>query len=348
MEWGFNNFCEAAMLRIGLDIGHSSVKAVYSHQDGSNRGSVIFPTLVIPAFRLLDERAARAAKADTVSYQGEWFVGDTAALQGKLASFSGQDRDWVFSTTHDVLVISALQRIQEASGLTLNGAILTVGLPVQYYAEQRANLRQRLSSVLSQCFGKDVAESIVIRVQTQAYGPVYLIATKEDGRPTDRDLKSESWGVVEIGHFTTDFILISEEQIVEHSSGSSEGFRMVYERLMPEFSDKGYSTSPKDMTNAIISGKLMHFGKPVDVSQQVKKAVDASAQSILSDVQRLFGAHMSRLNGVVVAGGAAPAIAPNLIKQYPHTMMLPNPRYAVADGFRRHSCAVAIQMAAAR
>lgn len=331
------------MLRIGLDIGHSSVKAVYGRQDGSDRGSILFPTLVIPAFRLLDERAAKAAKIDMVSYQGEWFVGDTAALQGKLSSFSGQDREWVFSVTHDVLVISALQRIREASGLSLKDAILTVGLPVQYYAEQRANLRQRLNSVLAQCFGEEIAGSISVRVQTQAYGPVYIIATKEDGRPTDRDLKTESWGVVEIGHFTTDFILISEEQIVEHASGSAEGFRAVYERLMPEFTDRGYSTSPKDITQAIIHHKVMHFGKTVDVAPLVNKAVAAASQSILFDVQRLFGAYASKLNGVVVAGGAAPAIAPQLIKHYPHTMVLPNPRYAVADGFRRHSCAVGLQ-----
>lgn len=333
------------MLRIGLDIGHSSVKAVYGKQDGSDRGSIIFPTLVIPAFRLLDERAAQSSRIDSVSYQGEWFVGDTAALQGKLSSFSGQDREWVFSTTHDVLVISALQRIRDASGYSLKDAILTVGLPVQYYAEQRSNLRKRLSAVIAQVFGEEIANSISVRVQTQAYGPVFVISAKEDGRPTDRDLKNEAWGVVEIGHFTTDFILLKNDQVVDMASGSSEGFRAVYERLMPDFSDRGYSTAPKDMTQAIIQHKVMHYGKTVDVSALVNKAVDAAMQSILFDVQRLFGDKASSLNGIVVAGGAAPLIAPLLIKHYPHTMVLPNPRYAVAEGFRRHSCAVGIQMA---
>lgn len=330
-------------LRIGLDIGHSSVKAVFSAEDGGKKQTLIFPTLVMPAFRLLDERAAKAAKVDTVQYQGDWFVGDTAALQGKLASFSGQDRDWVFSITHDVLVISALQRIRDISGQSLKGAVVTIGLPVQYYAEQRSNMRQRLTGVIAQAFGEEIAKNLTVRVQPQAYGPVYVIATQEDGSPTNRNLKDESWGVVEIGHYTSDYILISQEQIVEHASGSSEGFRMVYERLLPEFADKGYSTAPQDLTTAIIQRKIMHYGKTVDVGESVEKAIAAAGQSILSDVQRLFGPYISRLNGVLVAGGAAPVIAPGLIQQYPHTMMLPNPRYAVADGFRRHSCAVGAQ-----
>jgi plasmid segregation protein ParM len=328
------------VLRIGLDVGHSSVKAVYSWQN-RDAGQIIFPTLVIPGFRLMDERAAAAGKLDTVVFEGEWFVGDTAARQGKLASYSGQDREWVFSKTHDILVLSALDRIKRESGYGIHGSVLTVGLPAAFYASQRANLRSRLIGILSSYYGEELAASVSVRIQPQPYGPIYLIALQPDGTKSERNLQKESWGVVEIGHFTTDYILIDQEQIIEHASGSAEGFRGVYERLTPEFADLGFSAGPSDLTHAITSGWVMHYGQKVDVKNIVAKAVNATCEGILSDVQRLFGPYLPKLNGLIVAGGAAPLIAPALFATYPHTRLLENPRFAVAEGFRRHSCAVA-------
>ena len=329
------------MLRIGLDIGHSSVKASYSWQNQAVE-QIIFPTLVIPAFRLMDERAAEIAKLDTVTFDGEWFVGDTAALQGKLASYSGQDRNWVFSKTHDILVLSALDKIKRQSGYGLYGSVVTVGLPAAFYAAQKEKLRNRVKEILSAYYGDDLGASVSVRVQPQPYGPVYLIALDPDGSKTSRNLQEESWGVVEIGHFTTDYILIIQEQIVEHASGSAEGFRGTYERLIPEFAEHGFSTAPNDLTQAISLGWVLHYGKRVDVSDMVSRAVNAASEGILSDVQRLFGAYLPKLNGLIIAGGAASVIAPTLHAQYPHTMLLENPRFAVAEGFRRHSCAVAL------
>ena len=329
------------MLRIGLDIGHSSVKATYSWNNRGDIGSIIFPTLVIPAFRLMDERAARSARIDTVSFDGQWFVGETAELQGKLASFSGQDRDWVFSKTHDILVLSALDRIKQESGYGLHGSTITIGLPAAFYAAQKANLRSRLIGILTKYYGEDLAATVAVRIQPQPYGPVYLLATASDGSPSGIDLKKESWGVVEVGHFTTDYILIKREQIVDHSSGSSEGFRGVYERMTPEFSEAGFSTSPEALTQAILSRRVMHYGRECDVGAIVDRAVQAVADGVLSDVQRLFGQDLPSLKALLVAGGAAPVIAPILIGMYPNATLVENPRFAVAEGFRRHSCIVA-------
>jgi plasmid segregation protein ParM len=331
------------MLRIGLDIGHSSVKATYSWASRGEIGSILFPTLVIPAFRLMDERAARAAKEDTVDFEGQWFVGETAELQGKLASFSGQDRDWVFTKTHDVLVLSALDRIKRQSGYGLHGSTITIGLPAAFYASQKTNLRTRLLGVIAQYYGEEMTATMAVRIQPQPYGPVYLIATASDGSPSGIDLKNESWGVVEVGHFTTDYILIKREQIVDHSSGSSEGFRGVYERMTPEFSEAGFSTAPEALTRAILTRRVSHYSKEIDVGPIVDRAVSAVAGGVLSDVQRLFGQDLPSLKALLVAGGAAPVIAPILLDAYPNATLVENPRFAVAEGFRRHSCIVAQQ-----
>ncbi len=329
------------MLRVGLDIGHSATKVSVNDTSKGEIQNIIFPTLVIQAFKLFDERTALAAKVDTVRYDGkDWFVGETAAKQGKLAAFTGQDRNWVFSETHDILVISALDRVRRSVGMSLAGSIITVGLPAAFYATQKTAARSRIQGVITQAYGEEMAANLSVRVQPQPYGPLQIIALDPDGAPARRNIDEESWGVVEIGHFTTDFILVNAGQIIEHASGSSEGLRGIYERMTPEFLAREYSASPDDLTGALLSGVIRHYGKQIDVSPIINEAADAVSREIIAETQRLFGPYASKLDGVLVAGGGAPLIAPRLHRVYPHTKLLENPRYAVAEGFRRHSCYV--------
>lgn len=335
------------MLHIGLDIGHSAVKVSASNRSGKIE-KIVFPTLVTPAFRLLDEHTAALARVDTVRFEGrEWFTGKTAEEQGKLSAYTGQDRNWVMSKTHDILLLSALDRTVAKFGERLDGSVIALGLPAAYYSTQRASLRTRVISVLASAYGQAVADSVRIRILPQPYGPLNVVALNEDGAPpTDRDLDSEAWGVVEIGHFTTDFILVSSGRVIEHASGSSEGLRGVYERMTTEFIEKDYPTAPGDLTEALITKHIRYFGHRVDVSEIVNRAVDAVGTEIVSETQRLFGPFASKLNGVLVAGGGAGVIAPKIHAVYPHTMLLDSPRFAVAEGFRRHSVFVSLPTAA--
>ena len=63
---------------IGLDIGHSMVKAVALSEDG--RHTITFPSVVTHALPISDDMTAREAEKETVSVQGRnYFVGNTAA-----------------------------------------------------------------------------------------------------------------------------------------------------------------------------------------------------------------------------------------------------------------------------
>jgi plasmid segregation protein ParM len=331
-------------LRIGLDVGHSAVKVAATNGSGKV-AKLLFPTLVMPAFPLLDERTAEAAKADTVQYEGrEYFTGRTAEQQGRLSAYTGQDRNWVMTPTHDILVLSALNRVTATFGGNLRAAILTIGLPAAYYSAQRGALQARIQDLIARTYGKDVSETVRVRVQPQPYGPLNIIALNEDGTPPiDRNIDEEAWGVIEIGHFTTDFILISSGDVIENASGSSEGLRAIYERMNAEFVPRDYANAPADLTQALVTRKIRHFGKEIDVGDIVDRSVEGIANEIVSETQRLFGPYAAKLNGVLIAGGGAALIAPRIRAIYPHTMLLDSPRYAVAEGFRRYSAFCGLQ-----
>jgi plasmid segregation protein ParM len=71
------------------------------------------------------------------------------------------------------------------------------------------------------------------------------------------------------------------------------------------------------------------------VAAQVEKAVDFVVEKIMNKAAALLSKDVAKLDGVLLAGGGAEIIAAALTAKWPHTVLLENPRMAVADGFCR-------------
>lgn len=325
---------------IGIDLGHSSVKT--SIKSGNKTPLIgaaeIIPTVVRNWTQIANEETARKALADTVEVNGKkYFVGVTAQRQGQADSFSGQSRNWIETEQHDALLVSAWNRANAV--LAKNEMAdperisLVLGLPASYYAEQRDILRDRANAVLQRLVKPH--QDLQIYIESQSRAPLLCVVFDSNGVETGRAGEDESWGVVEIGQFTTDFTLHDRGQEVDSAASSARGAHMVYDRIAAAFKQKNYVADFETITNAIKTRKIKVYGKETDVSELVTPAIDEFINHIQEEVATRFGEKAQRMDGIIVAGGGAYIVGPAIKSKYPNAVIPTNPRFAVAEGYSR-------------
>ena len=325
---------------IGIDLGHSSIKT--SIKSGNKipvlGGSEIFPTVVRNWTPIANEETARRAEVDTVTINGKkFFVGKTAQLQSQADSFTGQSRDWVETEQHDALLVSAWNRantVLEKNELAEPDRIsLVLGLPASYYAEQREVLRKRANGLLQTLIKPH--QDLQIYIESQSRAPLLCVVFDSYGAETGRGGEDESWGVVEIGQFTTDFTLHDRGQEVDSAASSARGVNMVYDRIAATFKQKGLESDFETVQNAIMTRKIKDYGKELDVSDLVNPAINEFSSYILDEVATRFGSKARRMDGIIVAGGGAYIVGQEIKAKYPNAIQPPNARFAVAEGYSR-------------
>lgn len=322
---------EAALLvkhsAIGFDIGHSAVKLAYTV--GNETRTMIFPSVVIPAFKITDEAESRRALADTVVVDGQqYFVGDTAVVQGGRNASSCLDENWIGKPEYRALMQAAINKL-EADGAIDSAAMIMMGLPTHLHGRQKDELRTLGESLFGP--GKE------IKVAPQPIGAYQFNMLGENGRPgASRSFTEESWGVIEIGHFSTDFLLMQKSRWVEHASGACNGMKDAAASLQNILADElSITRGLRECEQAIREGKIKRMGEIIPIQPQVDKALKGLAQQIIETANKKLEEFVDDVDGIVLAGGGAPVIAEVLCEKWPHVRMVANPRFAVAEGFRR-------------
>lgn len=302
-----------------IDIGHSEVKV------SGPKGQFTFPSFACPAVVITDPaEAARAAK-ETVNIDGrDWFFGKTAILQSGGVLSNGLSDTWVETPEHTALLVGALQKLSY-SGVNLEGGAIALGLP--------SRLHQRQKDALREIARRYVAAEIL--VLPQPIGPYYAAMLDEDGRQyKERPLKSASWAVVDIGYYTTDFLLMCEGRWIEAVKDSVKGAHIAAAALQRILRDKNYEIDLAECEQALQTKYIRHFGQ-VDVSAEVSEAVSVIVSEVVDKAGRILAAYVSKIDGVVIAGGGAYLVSDALKNKWSNAVMADNPRMAVAEGFRR-------------
>lgn len=317
---------------VGLDIGRSSVKVVARSDAG--RAQLLFPSSVCPSIPLTDEREAARATSDTVRLNGSsFFFGETAQLQGGDDLAGGLRDDWVFTPNHAVLFKGALWRLKLMNVPGLDSALIVLGLPAQLYASQKRELTESMKPY--------APATTEIRVSSQPLGPYQQLLFTADGSETGEfSADDTSWGVIEIGQYTTDYALLLEGRVIENAFGSTDGMSICATRLQKTLQDRGISITLVEATQCLESQRLKQFGKWIDLTAEVDSAIQPLATRVVDKANHLIGRHARALDGILVAGGGAPLLMPALRRAWPHVQLLENPRFAVAEGFHRFALAL--------
>lgn len=310
---------------VGLDIGHSAVKVVASFS--GNRAEFLFPSAVVKSFPISDEAESNRAARDMVRVGGqEWFTGDTAVIQGGAGAITGLSDNWIESIQHDALFLSAIKRLEARGFKVSSDTMIVLGLPAHLYAQQKDKLKVACSQYIDAEF----------KVVPQPMGPYQAMMLDVDGLPVKgRSMEGESWGVIEIGHFTSDFMLTKSGRWIEKAAGSCSGMRVAVDSIQRLLQADGVNADFLECQEILRTKKFSNFGRVIDATQHVRQAARVLVDEVVANAERLIAEHARRLNGVIVAGGGADFLIETLQERWPHAHMAKDPRMAVAEGFCR-------------
>lgn len=320
---------------IGLDLGHSAVKMTFDGRMGTIERAM-FPSLASPAIQIRNETEAKIASEETVTVRGKpFFVGQTAALQGKASLSNGLTSDWINSDEHAALLAMAHRIVDKHSAA--GKRIFVLGLPVNQFETHKDQLRKIASTILG--------EDAEIRVMPQPMGGYQAHMLNRAGMvQAGRSMTEESWGVVDVGYYSTDFILIMGGRWVEAASGGCGGVRMAAEHLQRILDAQGIQRDLVDTEKALRDGYIRHYGRRIDLQKEIREAADVVASKVMDMAAQLMSPYVHSLDGVLVTGGGAGMVLPALQERWPHARLiddehfhptLSGSRFLVSEGYYR-------------
>jgi plasmid segregation protein ParM len=196
------------------------------------------------------------------------------------------------------------------------------------YAAQRVPYANSVSAL---------APRAEIKVVPQPMGPYYsMLFTPNGSQNPDLADDDSSWGIIEVGQYTTDFAMIENGRTIEHALGSCRGMSAAAEGLQKLIlSRHGITVSISEATRLLETAELKHFGKKINVTEEIKQAVTPLSAEIINKAKHLFATKLRLLDGICVAGGGAPLVHGALANEWPTTNLADNSRFSVAEGFCR-------------
>lgn len=326
---------------IGLDIGRSAVKAVaYANGEYFN---VEFPSVVSPAITISDEPTLRQTEPETVTVDGDtYFTGETARLQGNVGTSVGLSHEWTASPEYRALVASALKRFDRKGVSGMDNPYLVIGTPSALFGTQNHQIAMDTKRVIN----------ADIKVLPQPAGAYFDFVLDKNGVPIKDKLRDEdgnfrNWAIVEIGHFTTDFMLMIGGQNIERASSSCEGMNFAGENLSRILlNTRNIHASTIECERAIRTGKIKQFSDVIIITKEIEEAVSYVVKKIISKAESLLSTEVAKLDGVLIAGGGANLVAHELKKKWPHVIPLRDPKMSVANGYCRYGLGVLMGRAA--
>lgn len=318
---------------IALDIGRSAVKAIAVWREAGSdekRQEVTIPSVVSLAIPIQEEATAAAAERETVEVDStKYFIGNTARLQSAATSTTGLSDDWIEKPDYRALVLGAIKHFSQVKVPGLNNPFVVVGTPANLFGTQRVRLQELTAKAIP---GE-------VRVLSQPMGAYFCHITNRSGVPVndlvrDANGRKRSWAVIEVGHFSTDFLLMKEGAYIESKSESCEGIYLAAEHLSRILTAQGMKSSMLQSEESLRTRTFRHFGEH-DVGPQVDDAISHVVAKIMAKAEQLFADEVAGLDGVLLAGGGASAVAKPLRDHWANVVVLENPRMSVAEGFVR-------------
>lgn len=335
---------------IGIDVGHSRVKyGCVFNDEPKKRFEGSYPTVVIDYFEHnSDETRAKIEKEDMVELKGKkYFFGKTAQLQGSANTYTGQEKDWVNSIEHDVLILGAWKRVEEVIKKEKKelpeGYVVVLGLPTKFYSAQKEVLEKRVEEILKEKLLENQKLKIVIKAQSEA--PLSCLSFNEMGVPTSQlskeegghQMDKESWGIIEGGFVTTDFTVWYNGQVINRLSDSASGAQIVYESVDKELSGKIPTNLNGILEQIVENKKLFYKGNTIDYTDVVERGAEKLQKAILEKAKQVFSEHKDVLRGIIIAGGSTPLIFDAFKDKGYRVYTIPNidPRNVVLESFLR-------------
>jgi plasmid segregation protein ParM len=325
---------------VGVDIGYGYTKAV------GEATHVVFPSVVGKAERIRYENdlylhlgSPLEPRIALVTEEGDRFVGELALLQSRV-QWTLLDRSRVEDPSARLLFLAALSELAGDHGQDRPYQVVT-GLPVKWYGDR--------TKVVAQLQGKHIVQRVNghkvvqrfsvadVLVVPQPFGSLFHAILGTDGQITDEALARDRLGVIDIGTFTTDYVLVDSLRYVERGSGSistgmSKGYQLVGRSLLDTV---GLDLGMHEVDKVVREGRVTIFGERRNIDWLVDPVFDALSEEIIAHAGTLWGDGRD-LRAILVTGGGAIALGERICRRYPHAQVLGDAPMANVRGFRKY------------
>jgi plasmid segregation protein ParM len=176
-----------------------------------------------------------------------------------------------------------------------------------------------------------------VLVVPQPFGSLFDAILGPEGQIVDRDLAQGRVGVIDVGTYTTDYVLVDRLRYVERGSGTiasamSRAYQLIGRSLLDTF---GLDLRLHQVDRAVRDGHVTVFGEERSIDWLVDPVLDALSQEVLAQAGTLWGDGRD-LKAILVTGGGAMALGEHIRRRYAHARVLPDAALANVNGFFKY------------
>ena len=325
---------------VGVDIGYGYTKVVAEERQ------ITFPSVVGKAERIryendlsLASRTEGGPQMAFITEEGDHFVGELALLQSRV-QWTLLDRSRVEDPSARLLFLAALSQLADGMRGTQTFRVVT-GLPVKWYGDR--------GKVVDQWVGKHVLRSVNGRhsvhrlaisdlcVVPQPFGSLFDVLLDSSGQIVEPDLARGRLGVIDVGTYTTDYVLVDGLRYVERGSGTiltamSTAHELIGRSLLDSY---GLDLRMHEVDRAVRRGAVTVFGKEQRIDWLIEPILDAVSVEILAHAGTLWGDGRD-LEAILVTGGGAMILGERVRDRYGHARLVPDAALANVSGFCKY------------
>jgi len=323
------------MKKVGIDVGYGLTK-VYI---GPPTPPIIFPSVIGLAEALRYEGNIISDQKyngiHLILDEGGRFIGDLAINQSRT-KWSARDRDRSGILT---LILGALSQIKLNDGDEIE---LITGLPVEWYKQDKSLLIEKLNGEHTiHLSDSDPYKIKIIKtlVVMQPFGS-YFYRLFDSKTPPDPDIEfgRSKIGVIDIGTYTTDYIIADQGQLFEPGSSSiTTGMAKVFDLLRSAIRNKHrIDPTTREVEAAVKTGKIKIRGIDTEIDNELDEILIAVSNEIEGEIASRWAGNDHSLDLIIVAGGGASNIGPYLIDRFPQIEILEKSHITNVIGYYRY------------
>jgi len=158
----------------------------------------------------------------------------------------------------------------------------------------------------------------------------------ERGKIVASDMEKGRVGIIDVGTYTTDFVVSDELRYVQRLSGSIPiGWSVVTNRVQQALGDLlRLELLPHEVDRAVQAGEARVRGEPVSLKPFIEPPAADVGAAIVARARDLWG-EATHLDKIMVSGGGGPYLYDTIHSVYPHAQLLDNAFWANAEGLYR-------------
>jgi len=316
---------------ISVDIGYGYTKGI-----GPGDLHFSFPSVIGTAEDIdFDTDLIRGGEEQAIQF-GNWrfFYGRQAVLQSRIQS-AIFDRTRVHDDTYKMLFIGALIELTKYKPNVQHLKVVT-GLPVGFFGD-RPDVVKSLEGVYQITTDRTKKVSVdSVFVAPQPFGSLFRELLNERGKIASEGIEQGRVGVIDVGTFTTDFVVSDELRYVQRLSGSIRiGWSKVTEQVRQALGDEyRLELMPHEVDQAVRERAVRVRGETVGLDPLIEPAITDIRMAVVARARDLWGT-AAHLDTILVSGGGGPHLYDAIHNVYPHARLLEDAFWANAEGLYR-------------